>query len=137
MRGAVLRVVHAWHFPRLSDAAYLEASTPAEASGLPADDTAYDEFRSNVIGTTGGGPGDAEASTVVAQIAAVLGPSPNVPLERHVRQGRATQVILEAAEDADLVVVGSRGRDGFAGLLLGSVSSQVAQHSHCPVTVVH
>ena len=67
----------------------------------------------------------------------MLGSSPDVPLERHVKQGRPPQVILEAAEDADLVVVGSRGRDGFAGLLLGSVSSQVIQHAHCPVTVVH
>jgi nucleotide-binding universal stress UspA family protein len=136
MRGATLRILHAWHFPRLSDAAYLQASTPAEPSGLPSDDTAYDEFRSKVIGTAGGEPGEAEASVVVSQITAVLGPTPDVPLERRVKQDRATQVILEAAQDADLVVVGSRGRDGFAGLLVGSVSSQVAQHSHCPVTVV-
>jgi nucleotide-binding universal stress UspA family protein len=137
MRGATLRIVHAWHFPRLSDAAYLQASTPAQPSGFASDDTAYDEFRARVIGAAGGEPGDAEASVVVAQIAAVLGASPDVPLERHVKQGRAPQVILEAAKDADLVVVGSRGRGGFTGLLLGSVSSQVAQHSHCPVTVVH
>ena len=137
MRGAILRVVHAWHFPRLSDGAYVQASTPADPSGLPSDDTAYDEFRSEVIGMSGGEPGEAEASVVVSQIAAVLGPFPDVPLERHVKQGRPPQVILEAADDADLVVVGSRGRDGFAGLLLGSVSSQVTQHARCPVTVVH
>jgi nucleotide-binding universal stress UspA family protein len=137
MRGAILRIVHAWHFPRLSDAAYVQASTPSEPSGLPSDDTAYEEFRSDVIGRSGGEPGDAESAVVVSQITAVLGPSPDVPLERYVKQGRATQVILEAARDADLVVVGSRGRDGFTGLLLGSVSSQVAQHAHCPVTVVH
>ena len=137
MRGAVLRVVHAWYFPRRSDGAYVQASTPAEPSGLPAVNTGYDEFRSEVIGKSGGEPGDAESSVVVPQIAAVLGPSPDVPLERYVKQGRPTQVILEAAEDADLVVVGSRGRDGFAGLLLGSVSSRVIQHARCPVTGVH
>lgn len=54
MRGAILRVVHAWHFPRLSDGAYVQASTPAEPSGFPSDDTAYDEFRSEVIGKSGG-----------------------------------------------------------------------------------
>jgi nucleotide-binding universal stress UspA family protein len=137
MRGAVPRVVHAWRFPSLSDAAYLQAKTRAEPSGLsPSDETAYDEFRSEVISMSGDEPGEAEAS-VASQIAAVLGPYPDVPLEREVKQGRATQVILEAAEGADLVVVGSRGRDGFAGLLLGSVSSQVAHHAHCPVTLVH
>ncbi len=137
MRGAVLRVVHAWRFPMLSDAAYLQAGPRAEPSGLsPWDEAAYDEFRSEVISVAGGEPGEAEAS-VASQIAAVLGPQPDVPLEREVKQGRATQVILEAAERADLVVVGSRGRDGFAGLLLGSVSSQVTHHARCPVTVVH
>jgi nucleotide-binding universal stress UspA family protein len=136
MRGAVLRVVHAWRPRRLSEAAYLQASTAGEPSGLSSwDEKVNDEYRSQVLSMTGGEPGEAEAS-VDSQVTAVLGPSPDVPVEREVKEGKATQVILEAARDADLVVVGSRGRDGFAGLLLGSVSSQVAHHAHCPVTVV-
>ncbi len=137
LRGAVLRVVHAWRAPRLSDAGYLQDTTPDERSGASAwGEKVYDDYRSQVIGGSADEPGEAEA-LVASQIAAVLGPSPDIPLEREVKEGRASQVILEAAKDADLVVVGSRGRDGFAGLLLGSVSSQVTHHAHCPVTVVH
>ncbi|MBE4720323.1 universal stress protein [Pseudarthrobacter sp. AB1] len=44
--------------------------------------------------------------------------------------------ILDAAQDADLVVVGSRGHGGFPGLHLGSVSTQVIDHAPCPVLVV-
>ena len=47
-----------------------------------------------------------------------------------------TAAILSRAKEADWVVVGSRGRGGFSGLVLGSVSSQVVHHAGCPVAVV-
>jgi nucleotide-binding universal stress UspA family protein len=61
----------------------------------------------------------------------------DVEIEREVIQGAAAEDLVSAATPADLLVVGSRGHGGFAGLLLGSVSQQCAQHAGCPVVVVH
>ena len=51
-------------------------------------------------------------------------------------EGKPAQILLDAAEHADLLVVGSRGRGGFGALLLGSVSAQCAHHATCPVVIV-
>lgn len=54
-----------------------------------------------------------------------------------IRPGPPAQVLVAASQSSDLLVVGSRGRGGFTGLLLGSVSSQCAEHAACPVLIVH
>ena len=50
--------------------------------------------------------------------------------------GFVVRELVDASQDADLVVVGSRGGGGFGRLLMGSVSNEVVQHSACPVVVV-
>jgi len=61
---------------------------------------------------------------------------PQVAVERRLVRSRIRPALIEATRSAQLVVVGARGRDGFAGLLLGSVSQTLLHHAHCPVTVV-
>ncbi|GAB3966365.1 universal stress protein [Streptomyces sparsus] len=61
---------------------------------------------------------------------------PDVTVHRRLVEGRTRETLIEAGGDAQLLVVGARGRGGFTGLLLGSVSQAVLHHAPCPVAVV-
>lgn len=65
-----------------------------------------------------------------------VGEDADVTVERRVLDGTGAELLTDLSGEADLVVVGSRGRGGFAGLLLGSTSQAVLHHSRCPVMVV-
>lgn len=79
--------------------------------------------------------GEAEITTQWA-VARVAELQPEVACEGKAIGGHPAAVLLKEAEDANMIVVGSRGRGGFTSLLLGSVSQQVVHQATCPVVVV-
>jgi nucleotide-binding universal stress UspA family protein len=95
-------------------------------------------------GTVGTHPGDGfkylrrAAGELLEQVIADVGAEADgLEIERQVFEGGAVEALIHAVGPNDLLVVGSRGHGGFAGLLLGSVSANVAEHAHCPVLVIH
>ena len=111
VRGATLEVVHAWELPSLVAPPF---------TGVSLEPGLFE---------------DAGRSVLDAAVEAV-GVDDGLKIDPRLVRGGAARVILEAAEGADLVVIGSRGLGGFAGLLLGSVSHQVVHHATCPTVVV-
>jgi nucleotide-binding universal stress UspA family protein len=65
-----------------------------------------------------------------------IAPTPAVPLRPLVAEGDPSESLILAAEDADVLVLGTRGRSPFAALLLGSVSQRCAAAANCPVLLV-
>lgn len=108
MRGSVLHVIHSWTFP---------AAMPG-SDGLPHADL------------------KASAEAILDEAVASLGDDPGVEIEPEIANELPAHALIHASEGAELLVVGSRGRGGFKGLLLGSVSQQCAHHALCPIVIV-
>jgi nucleotide-binding universal stress UspA family protein len=72
----------------------------------------------------------------VNEIVSAVAPSPAVPLATVVAEGDPAESLIIAAAQAELLVVGTRGRSPFAGLVLGSVSQRCAAAARCPVVLV-
>jgi nucleotide-binding universal stress UspA family protein len=77
-----------------------------------------------------------ERVALIRQLAEPAEDFPQVPVEHVVVRGRPGRTLLDYGKHARMIVVGTRGRTGFAGLLLGSTSQAVVQHGTCPVAVV-
>jgi nucleotide-binding universal stress UspA family protein len=118
LRSAKLVAVHAWSF--------VPVTTPADSGLVP---MAWTESMEVM-----------DASRVAAehlaheQVRAVLGDDHDV--EVRVLEGGPSTVLREAAADADLLVVGNKGRGNLASALLGSTSAEIADSAPCPVVIV-
>jgi nucleotide-binding universal stress UspA family protein len=126
LRGAKLRVIHAYQIPTLAYGDVGMGAPGAAAQAALAEDV--ERVRSTAEGQA---KSLVEASLRHAGADAVS----DVEIELSVLEGPAAQLLIEAGRGADLLVVGSRGHGGFIGLLLGSVSQQCAQHPPCPVLI--
>lgn len=78
-----------------------------------------------------------DAGRLLAEVTAGLAERhPDLRVTRRLVPGQPRAVLLAQSRDAQLVVVGARGRGGFAGLLLGSVSQALLHHADCPLAIV-
>jgi nucleotide-binding universal stress UspA family protein len=109
LTGAVVEAVTAWHVP---------VGTGWEP---PADMPDYQDDAFAIL------------TEAITEMCAV---DPDIQVCPRVAEGRAGQVLVDAAEGADLLVVGSRGHGGLAEALLGSVGQYCVHHSPCPVVIM-
>jgi nucleotide-binding universal stress UspA family protein len=113
LTGATVEAVIAWHYP-------------VACGGGPFAPVAV--LDTDFAGTAG--------RVLANAISAAADPAGPVKVSSTVREGDAAQVLIDAAEGADLLVVGSRGHGGFAEALLGSVSQHCVHHARCPVVII-
>jgi nucleotide-binding universal stress UspA family protein len=113
LTGGSIDAVIAWHYPAMGG--YGLAASPEVY------ETDYRELAAKILNDT---------------VSATPGTDGEVTIRQLVRHDSPAPALLEAASGADLLVVGSRGHGGFAGLLLGSVSQQCAHHAPCPIVIV-
>ncbi|WP_442790072.1 universal stress protein [Nocardia sp. CDC160] len=78
-----------------------------------------------------------EESVLAERLAGWQEKYPDVKVIRRVYLSSPAAQLREWSEQAQLVVVGNRGRGSFLGMLLGSTAHSLVQHAYCPVMVVH
>jgi nucleotide-binding universal stress UspA family protein len=114
LTGASVEAVIAWHYPIM-------------VGGIPfapipvAENADFGAFATKVLSDA---------------IAEMVDPDGPVKVSSVVREGNSAQVLLDAADGAELLVVGSRGHGGFTEALLGSVSQACVHHARCPVVII-
>lgn len=113
-RGATLIAVHTWMDPQVQ----------AAAAGIALTGDEWKQLEEQQLGV------------LAERLAGFSDRYPDVTVERHVTRDRAVRALVAMSEGAQLVVVGSHGRGGFAGMVLGSTSRAMLQAAPCPVMVV-
>jgi nucleotide-binding universal stress UspA family protein len=113
--GATIRAVRAWHYPGVVGAPTAPGRTPP-----PVTDEVQDEMQGQLDDAISqvfpdGAPGNVQSAIVY---------------------GHSAEALIEQAQDADLLVVGHKGRGAFTGMLLGSVSIHCVTSAPCPVLVI-
>jgi nucleotide-binding universal stress UspA family protein len=114
LTGGTVDAVMAWQIPMILRTSAWAPIYVDEASGLEED----------------------ARNTLNAVISDEVDPTDSQRVTARVVNGQAAQVLLEAAADADLLVVGSRGHGSVADALLGSVGQYCVHHAHCPVLIM-
>jgi Universal stress protein UspA and related nucleotide-binding proteins len=112
--GAPVRIVRAWTI----------SSAPRPRSWAPGYVPPVDDYA------------EAIREQLAGEVAAALADYPELAVSLEVPHGAAGRELVKASADARLIVVGTRGLGGFAGLLLGSVSDEVVEHADCDVLLV-
>ena len=113
LRGARVVALRAWIYPALA------------AGGLiPVTTDLLEQLTQN------------ETKELAATVEEVAAGETDVQVDQVVVEDAPARALVAASQDADLLVVGTRGHGGFTGLVLGSVSQQCAHHASCPVVIV-
>ncbi|MGE5290417.1 MAG: universal stress protein [Micromonosporaceae bacterium] len=117
LTGGTVDAVIAWQYPvSYAYGAYGWSPVTIEEGGIDFDEIAE--------------------KTLADAVSKVVDPAAAVTVRQRIVQGNPAQALIDAARDAELLVVGSRGHGGFTGALLGSVGLHCVHHAHCPVVVI-
>jgi nucleotide-binding universal stress UspA family protein len=124
VRKATLRIVHSWLLP------VADAAPDPFLLEFPA-------YAGPDLEELAGSLEDSAKSMIDAELERALGQGElEVEIERVPLEGAPAAALVDAAQDADLLVVGSRGHGALRGLVLGSVSKHCVSHAPCPVAIV-